>query len=268
MSCLEEKKTLTDEISSSEKKETKDEINSDTKVTIAEKKHSNIKTPSEEASHSDIKTMNETSAPEKQNSAKKRFQRSLKFLGIIITTVLIPVILSAYQDTTSKWIKNLFGGTNTNSVSATPNQKKLQSDEAILIKLNQLSYNGRIPNCEFPLGTSEETLLQKWGEPDYKSDVGMVEYWEYKNYHMIIGIHKNRIIDIRSFDPVLQKITLGQLKEAGKPDKEYDHMSLNQHFIIYHMGKYKLRMIFPKPTAEAPSPNLINVSLVDINYAS
>jgi beta-N-acetylhexosaminidase len=134
--------------------------------------------------------------------------------------------------------------------------------------LNQLSYNGRIPKCEFPLGTSKEALLQKWGEPDYKSDVGMIEYWEYKDHHIIIGVHKNRMIDIRSFDPVLQKITLEQVEEANKPDEEYDHMSLNQHFVVYNMGKYKLRMIFPKPTPEISSPNLINISLVDINYSS
>ncbi|WP_338055334.1 DUF4309 domain-containing protein [Shimazuella alba] len=94
-----------------------------------------------------------------------------------------------------------------------------------------------------------------------------MEYWEYKR-HMIIGIHKNRIIDIRYFNPILQKITLEQLKDAGIPDKEYDHMNLDQHFVVYHMGKYKLRMVFPKPTADVPSPNLISVSLVDINYAS
>jgi hypothetical protein len=142
----------------------------------------------------------------------------------------------------------------------------LKSDEATLVKLNQLAHNGRIIDCEFPLGTSEQTLHQKWGEPDYISKLGLIEYWNYKERHIVIGVYNNRIIDIRSMDPKLQKLTLEQLKKIGKPDEEYDHMNLDQHFLVYIMGNYKLRMVFPKPTEQVPSPNLINISLVDMNY--
>jgi beta-N-acetylhexosaminidase len=213
-------------------------------------------------------TKDEISNFDKEGSKKERLQMFAKIFGILLTTILIPVILSTYQDTTTKWIKNLFSGKETNQVSATSTQGNLKSDEATLIKLNQLANNGKMINCEFSLGTNEQILLQQWGKPDYISKVGLIEYWDYKEHHITIGVYKSRMIDIRSVAPELLKLTLGQLKDTGKPDDEYDHMNLDQHFLVYNMGKYKLRMIFPKPTQQVPSPHLIKVSLVDLNYSN
>lgn len=209
--------------------------------------------------------MNRKRAADKK-IVKKRLQRIIKWIGMLCGTILVPVILAAYEDTTNQWIHNLFSGKETKNTSTVSNQGNLQSDEAILLKLSQLGNHGKIINCDFSLGTSEQVLLQKWGKPDYKDNIGLIEYWNYKERYITFGVYKNLLIDIRSDDPMLQKLTLEKLKEARKPDKEYDHMSLNQHFIVYNMGKYKLRMVFPKPTKKVPSPNLISISLVDINY--
>lgn len=205
----------------------------------------------------------------KEKNARKKFEWILKIVGILLSTILIPVILSAYQDTTNTWVHDLFNKKETTKKSPVPtNQGNLQSDEAILIQLNQLANSGKIIKCDFALGTQIQDIIQKWGEPDSIDHVGVIEYWNYKNHHIVLGVYTDRLIDIRSFDPVLQKLTLKQIIKSGKPDKEYNHMSLDQHFVVYNIGKYKLRMIFPKPTENVPSPNMINISLVDTNYAS
>lgn len=203
-----------------------------------------------------------------RKNGKERLKLIMKLVGILLSTIIIPIILSAYQEQTSQWVHHLFADNKTKKPPITPNQGKLQSVDEILIKLNQLAHNGRIINCDFSLGTSKQELLQKWGNSTDQSKNGLIEYWNYKERHITLGVYKNRLIDIRSFDPLLQKLTLGQVKESGKPDKEYDHMNLDQHFIVYHMGNYKLRMVFPKPTINDPSPHLINISLVDINYSN
>lgn len=253
MSLLDEQKTLVYKKSSTDKKTSIDKHSTSDTETTKVKANPQLKPKPQD----DINLLEQ-----KEHSAKK----VLKFLGILLTTILIPVILSAYEDTTDKWIQNLFKNNETKPVAASSEQVNLKSDEATLIKLNQLAYNGRIINCELPLGTSEQTLRYKWGEPDYVSKLGLINYWNYKERHIVIGVYNNRMIDIRSMDPELQKLTLDQIKKTGKPDKEYAHMNLDQHFLVYNMGKYKLRMVFPKPTEQGPSPQLINISLVDINY--
>lgn len=255
MSLLDEQKTLVYKKS-----------NTDKKTDIDRKSSSDTETTKVESNQPKQKPQDDISPMEQKESSNKKLLLILKFAGILLTTILIPIILSAYEDTTDKWIQNLFGNNETKPVSASSEQVNLKSDEATLIKLNQLAYNGRTINCELPLGTSDQTLRYKWGEPDYISKLGLINYWNYKERHIVIGVYNSRMIDIRSTDPELLKLTLDQIKKTGKPNKEYDHMNLDQHFLVYNMGKYKLRMVLPKPTKQVPSPNLINISLVDINY--
>ncbi len=213
--------------------------------------------------------IDEIKPDKKEPRVKKRLEWILKIGGILLSTILIPIILSAYQDTTNNWVHNLFNKKEpTKKVSATSNQGNLHSDEAILIKLNQLANSGKIIKCDFALGTQIQDITQKWGQPDSVDHVGVIEYWNYKKQHIVFGVYKDQLIDIRSFDPILQKLTLKQILESGKPNKEYNHTSLDQHFLVYNIGNYKLRLIFPKPTEDVPSPHMINISLVDTNYAS
>jgi hypothetical protein len=269
MSYLEDKKTHIDKIGPVDKKTHIDKIGLvDKKTHIDEIGLVDKKTHIDEIGPVDKKThIDEIGITGKKTSVGERLKRIFKLVGILLSTILVPIILSAYQDNTNQWVQNLFSGKETKNTPSTSNQGKLQSDDAILIKLNQLAHNGKIINCDFSLGTNEQVLYKKWGKPDYKAKIGLIEYWDYKERHIIFGVYKNRLIDIRSFDPLLQKFTLKQLEESGEPDIEYDHMNLDQHFTVYKIGKYKLRMVFPKPTKKVPSPNLINISLVDINYS-
>lgn len=146
------------------------------------------------------------------------------------------------------------------------NGDKPTSLEALVRDIFSLSKEGKIVNSPFISGKTQKIdVTNQWGKPDQITKASSVMYEEYAKHHVVLGYLGETLIDIRSYDPVLQTIRLSEIKKAGgEPDQvRYYKDRLNtQIILIYHVNSTTdLKWILPKPTEKEPNPKVNHISV-------
>ena len=128
----------------------------------------------------------------------------------------------------------------------------------LLLNMKQLAEQGKVINCDFPVKTTIiEDIKSKWGEPDKTEWLAVASgnYATYTKQAIVVGFNKgSQIMEVRSFDKQLQKLSLAKTKEVyGTP--AHDVKVNGEQIIGYTAGQeYKIEFIFPLPSSSNPDP--------------
>ena len=103
-------------------------------------------------------------------------------------------------------------------------EKSAPADAAsFLARLVEQAEQGMIPDSEFSLLRSTiDEVEQRWGKPDKVDSVDGTSYATYEQRGVTFGFAEanRQIVDLRSYDPMLQSITPAMLEEQlGAPDQ-------------------------------------------------
>lgn len=154
----------------------------------------------------------------------------------------------------------------TKSKPSDSNGDKPSSLEALVRETFSLSKEGKIVNSPFISGkTKKIEVMNQWGKPDQTTKTSSVMYQEYGKHHVVLGYLGEILIDIRSYDSVLQTVRLSEIKKSGgEPDqvRYYQDRFNNQIILIYHVNSTTdLKWILPKPTEKEPNPKVDHISV-------
>jgi hypothetical protein len=149
-----------------------------------------------------------------------------------------------------------------------PPQTQPADRKRLVQEIMTLAKLGQVPNCPF---TADQSLIdevkQAWGEPDRQDAVGKGIYATYEKRGFTFGFNKgNQIFDVRTYAEDVRQLDLETVKkELGEPDhiNEYsDETTPLQDIYVYNAGSlYELQLIFPKVTAQNPTPRLDHISV-------
>ena len=151
--------------------------------------------------------------------------------------------------------------------TATPvkNSADLQTS---IKQIADLALLGRVPSVEFAAHNTTITYVEKiWGPAAKTDKVENIYYANYPSKHTVLGYNdKKVIVDVRSYDPNLHKITFVQIKkELGPPT----YIRSNQSDQIYGYklnNQFELKFVMPSSTGTVDhisvySPNDTNVAV-------
>jgi hypothetical protein len=152
---------------------------------------------------------------------------------MIATTLVVSSLITGYISVSSIYAEKK------------PEQIHVVNDvnhKKLIKKIMYLSSKGKTINSEeFGIGSREEDIRQKWGEPT-SSNENFLSYAEKKQteFDMENGI----VTDwVNSSDKRLKEITYEEvLQTAGKPVS--DKINEGKRYMSYRTGKYNLLLIF------------------------
>lgn len=133
-----------------------------------------------------------------------------------------------------------------------------ESTRALLLNMMKLAQKGKVINSEFPVKTSTIEDIEKVLGPADSTDyvtAAKGRYATFSTHKVVFGINKGeQIFEARSFDSRLSSVSFADVKAVfGTP--AYDTKYNGQEIIGYTAGsEFKIEMVFPQPTANAPSP--------------
>lgn len=141
-----------------------------------------------------------------------------------------------------------------------------KNDQKIVEETFSLSKEGKVPNIPFVSGITERNEVNKeWGKSDHISETVKGRYEEYESHHSTIGYTDQTVNDIRSYDSVLQNISLNEIKKTGgEPDaiRYYKDSTLDQMILVYHATTFTdLLWVLPVKTEQEPNPKVDHISL-------
>lgn len=116
----------------------------------------------------------------------------------------------------------------------------MNQTEALLKEVLAKAKTGKMYGVEqFPVGTSVQTVLKKWGTPE----AGDPGYLDYKNGHQcgLMATNLKSVTGIMSYHGKFLQLKVDEIeKYLGEPQKQkQDHFSSYQE-LIYQAGKYQL----------------------------
>ncbi|MGG1516327.1 YjgB family protein [Paenibacillus oryzisoli] len=116
----------------------------------------------------------------------------------------------------------------------------------------ELAKSGKAEGIAFAAKTNlTEDVEKAWGKADTSEFAGSGIYATYSKKHAAIGYNKgSQIIDIRSYDPKLQTITLSQIEQAlGKPADTKVNGS-DTIYIYKASDEFQLKFVIPQSTGK------------------
>ncbi|WP_103109611.1 YjgB family protein [Brevibacillus reuszeri] len=137
-------------------------------------------------------------------------------------------------------------GTGTNHVGTTNPSPGVPQSEELLANIRKQAEKGLVINSPYPIETSLFDEVEKdLGNPDTKDSANGLSYATYNGKQVAFGYNKGmQIVDIRSSDPQLQKITLTEVvNKWGQPNRvsEYGNKTIYTYDVT---PKYQVKMIF------------------------
>jgi Domain of unknown function (DUF4309) len=162
--------------------------------------------------------------------------------------------------------------TNTQNSSSSADSNPLSTqNQAIAAQIKDILNSakvGKVANVEYAAGSSSiDTVEQKWGKADTteRADNGL-QYATYTKHNVAFGFNPlNQIVDVRSFDPGLKRISSVEVVSAlGTPgDIRYYQ---GQEIIVYNASpNIELEWVFSALSKQNPNPNLDHISVYYAN---
>ncbi|MGG1660934.1 YjgB family protein [Brevibacillus sp. NRS-1366] len=129
------------------------------------------------------------------------------------------------------------------------------SNVELMQNIRDLAKNGQTLGSSSRVEKDVFDEIEKvWGKPDIVSFVNGISYNTYRDRNLVFGFNKGmQIVDIRSYDPRLQSISLAEVQDAlGKPQSVTT--AGGQTIYTYKVtDKYELKIIFSGVMGKKPS---------------
>jgi hypothetical protein len=126
------------------------------------------------------------------------------------------------------------------------------ANSKLINDLMALAKIGKVPDVKYGAHTGLIDDVEKaWGKADKEEPAGKGIYATYSKKNVVFGFNKgSQIFDVRSSDPVLQKLTLKEIEHVlAKPDDT----TINGNDTIYVFkanDQYQIKFVIPKSTGK------------------
>lgn len=144
-------------------------------------------------------------------------------------------------------------------------QKQDNSQKTLLESIKNLSDQGKVINCDFPVKINISDIETKWGKADASDYISAAKgiYYTYSKHNVVFGCNKgDQIFEIRSFDSKLNKISISDVKEYfGTP--AHDVKVSDEEVIGYVIGEeFKIEFVFPQYKNSTKIPMLKHYNIL------
>jgi hypothetical protein len=134
----------------------------------------------------------------------------------------------------------------------------------LLQKIMERARQGKVINADFAVETSVfDSVEKKWGKPDTSDFANGLTYATYQKQKVVFGYNKGRqVVEVRSYDPALQSLTLAKVKEALGSPASINNFAGEVIYVYNASEKYQLKLVLPAPTRQVPNPHVDHINVL------
>jgi peptidoglycan-N-acetylglucosamine deacetylase len=182
-----------------------------------------------------------------------------KFIGVFLTFIICILALMGCSP---------FQNDHPNPPKENQQQENISNNSSPVTHIFELAKSGKVQSIGFAAHINTFLEVEKhWGPPISIDKVENSYYAAYPSKNIVIGYNENKtIIDIRSYEKSLHKLTFSQIQgDLGEPT--YTRLVNNDQIYGYKVNnQFELRFIIPKSKGKVDHISILSPSDVTVPY--